>query len=339
MGRGQRPHRRRRWPQLRSAARDRDRSARRAASRRRSASTPSPPLLRDACAASKWATPPASSCASAVPSGRIATTLRDAGFLHSDEPWMPTWWTALPARAPVITGWSGGPRAEAAPADPAAWVPGALASLARHPRVDADVAGGRIGNVARPQLVGRPVRAAAPTATSRVGGLPAQERSGSRSKTRSISPERPSTPKATCGTVHGAMATRPAPPARSSANKSTDDAPAGRAGRIGAQPAEPAPAPAHPAIESGAASIPGHCVPELSVNIDALARFHGEDKPDEVDRRKVEDRHCRPAHRIRRCRLHGEEGALHLVGRLVPYPYVRECVNLQIRRVQPTNRP
>lgn len=32
-------------------------------------------------------------------------------FLFSDDEIMPTWWTAVPARAPVITGWSPGPKA------------------------------------------------------------------------------------------------------------------------------------------------------------------------------------------------------------------------------------
>jgi monoamine oxidase len=28
------------------------------------------------------------------------------GFLFSDDEWFPTWWTTLPAREPVITGWA-----------------------------------------------------------------------------------------------------------------------------------------------------------------------------------------------------------------------------------------
>ncbi len=35
-----------------------------------------------------------------------------AGFLLSDEKHFPTWWTPLPVHAPVITGWSAGPRAD-----------------------------------------------------------------------------------------------------------------------------------------------------------------------------------------------------------------------------------
>jgi monoamine oxidase len=38
--------------------------------------------------------------------------LSDAGFLFSDERLFPTWWTSLPVRAPVITGWSAGPHAD-----------------------------------------------------------------------------------------------------------------------------------------------------------------------------------------------------------------------------------
>ncbi len=34
------------------------------------------------------------------------------GFLLSDEPVFPTWWSASPEGAPIITGWSAGPKAE-----------------------------------------------------------------------------------------------------------------------------------------------------------------------------------------------------------------------------------
>ena len=38
--------------------------------------------------------------------------LEDLGFLHSRDPWFPTWWTALPVRAPLLTGWAAGPAGE-----------------------------------------------------------------------------------------------------------------------------------------------------------------------------------------------------------------------------------
>jgi len=41
----------------------------------------------------------------APPSGH-RRTLADMGFLFSDDEWFPTWWTTLPAREPVITGWA-----------------------------------------------------------------------------------------------------------------------------------------------------------------------------------------------------------------------------------------
>lgn len=34
-------------------------------------------------------------------------------FVHSPEADVPTWWTALPAHVPLLTGWAGGPRGEA----------------------------------------------------------------------------------------------------------------------------------------------------------------------------------------------------------------------------------
>lgn len=38
--------------------------------------------------------------------------LRRLSFLFSRDEWFPTWWTALPLRAPLLTGWSAGPGAE-----------------------------------------------------------------------------------------------------------------------------------------------------------------------------------------------------------------------------------
>ncbi len=38
--------------------------------------------------------------------------LANAGFLLSPEKHFPTWWTTLPVRAPVLTGWSAGPHAD-----------------------------------------------------------------------------------------------------------------------------------------------------------------------------------------------------------------------------------
>ncbi len=38
--------------------------------------------------------------------------LSDAGFLLSQEPFFPTWWTPLPIHAPIVTGWSAGPHAD-----------------------------------------------------------------------------------------------------------------------------------------------------------------------------------------------------------------------------------
>ncbi len=38
--------------------------------------------------------------------------LGQMGFLHSDHRWFQTWWSALPARIPLLTAWSAGPHAE-----------------------------------------------------------------------------------------------------------------------------------------------------------------------------------------------------------------------------------
>jgi monoamine oxidase len=62
---------------------------------------------------------------------RLPNFLRP-GFLLSDEPVFPTWWTTLPMRAPVITGWSAGPKADTLLGQPTASVVAqALDSLRR----------------------------------------------------------------------------------------------------------------------------------------------------------------------------------------------------------------
>ncbi|MFL6246914.1 MAG: flavin monoamine oxidase family protein [Thermoanaerobaculia bacterium] len=38
---------------------------------------------------------------------------RDVNFVHTDDRFMPTWWTSSPARSPILTGWAGGPAADA----------------------------------------------------------------------------------------------------------------------------------------------------------------------------------------------------------------------------------
>ena len=60
---------------------------------------------------------------------------RDRGdgpsFVHGGDEPFPVWWTALPSRAPIITGWVGGPRAAMlAGQDEGAMIRAALESLA-----------------------------------------------------------------------------------------------------------------------------------------------------------------------------------------------------------------
>lgn len=57
---------------------------------------------------------------------------RDANFLHTDDRFMPTWWTSAPARSPILTGWAGGPAADALLAEgPDAMIDRGLDALSR----------------------------------------------------------------------------------------------------------------------------------------------------------------------------------------------------------------
>jgi monoamine oxidase len=38
--------------------------------------------------------------------GKDGKTLSDMGFLFSDDEWLPTWWTTMPRKLPIITGWA-----------------------------------------------------------------------------------------------------------------------------------------------------------------------------------------------------------------------------------------
>ena len=48
----------------------------------------------------------------ALPTEHGTQELSDLGFIHLADEAIPTWWTQLPVRAPVLVGWSGGPTAE-----------------------------------------------------------------------------------------------------------------------------------------------------------------------------------------------------------------------------------
>jgi monoamine oxidase len=55
---------------------------------------------------------------------------RDASFLHAGEQPFPTWWTTLPVRSTLLTGWAGGPKADRLPRGEAALTKAAVDSVA-----------------------------------------------------------------------------------------------------------------------------------------------------------------------------------------------------------------
>jgi monoamine oxidase len=70
-----------------------------------------------------------------------AVDFREAGFFHCPDAPLPTWWTQLPIRAPLLVGWTGGPGADRMIDDGAAMLDQAIESL------------GRIFNLSRPQIL------------------------------------------------------------------------------------------------------------------------------------------------------------------------------------------
>ncbi len=63
--------------------------------------------------------------------------LADFGFWLSSEKFFPTWWTTLPMRTPLLTGWSAGPHTDELLGQPkTAIVSRALEDLARISRVE-----------------------------------------------------------------------------------------------------------------------------------------------------------------------------------------------------------
>lgn len=93
---------------------------------------PEPPTLCQACSAMEMGHAARITLRFRRPVWEDRAEFDNLGFLFSQEDWMPTWWTALPVRAPVITGWTGGPAAEEhAGQDPADWLAPSLRSLAR----------------------------------------------------------------------------------------------------------------------------------------------------------------------------------------------------------------
>jgi monoamine oxidase len=53
---------------------------------------------------------------------RYGRSLERLGFLYSSDEWFPTWWTTMPARSPILTGWAAAGRAERLRGRDAVWV-------------------------------------------------------------------------------------------------------------------------------------------------------------------------------------------------------------------------
>ena len=69
----------------------------------------------------------------------VRPELEGMSFLFSSDPWFPTWWSESPMRAPMLTAWAGGPKADRLQGRGKAFlVDRAVKTLAGLLRVDAD---------------------------------------------------------------------------------------------------------------------------------------------------------------------------------------------------------
>jgi monoamine oxidase len=167
---------------------------------------PEPAVLREACSSIEMGHAARVILRFHRPVWEDRTEFRDAGFLHSSERWMPTWWTAMPVRGPLITGWTGGPGAETAPHDPAEWVSGALTSLARILGATRDSLGEELETWHAHNWSTDPYAKGAYSYV-RVGGLGAQERFGEPVDDTLYFAGEATNAEGHSGTVHGAIAT------------------------------------------------------------------------------------------------------------------------------------
>jgi monoamine oxidase len=127
-------------------------------------------------------------------------------MLHSGEDWMPTWWTPLPVRAPVITGWTGGPAAgQRGGDDVSAWVPGALRTLARLLRTDVASLSAELESWHAHNWDADPFARGAYSYV-RPGGLEAQRRFGDPVEDTLYFAGEAVNAEGHCATVHGAIA-------------------------------------------------------------------------------------------------------------------------------------
>jgi monoamine oxidase len=130
-----------------------------------------------------------------------------AGFLHSDSDWMPVWWTTHPVHSNVMTGWTGGERAQAGlTQDPAEWVAGAIASLAHMLGRDEQELAGDLESWHAHNWSSDPFALGAYSYV-KTGGLEAQKRFGEPVEETLYFAGEAVNAEGHAGTVHGAMAT------------------------------------------------------------------------------------------------------------------------------------
>jgi monoamine oxidase len=131
----------------------------------------------------------------------------DLGFLFSSERWMPTWWTTLPVRSPVITGWMAGPGAEQREdSDPAQWLADGLSTLGRLLRTSARELAGELEAWHTHNWREDPFARGA-YSYPRAGCMEAQRRFGEPVEETLYFAGEASNAEGHEGTVHGAMAT------------------------------------------------------------------------------------------------------------------------------------
>lgn len=133
------------------------------------------------------------------------TTLSDLAFIHATGESIPTWWTQLPVRTPILTSWTGGPEAEElCKRDDAYIIDSAMGSLERVLRISRQRIEDLLESAQMHNWKADPFTRGAYSYVT-AGGLDAQTALGQPVEDTLFFAGEATNTEGHCGTVHGAI--------------------------------------------------------------------------------------------------------------------------------------